>query len=230
MSLWMVSWAFIGALLAGFLWSGEGRAQDDGQKLYEARCQKCHELAQPKDYTGAEWGKLMERMAGRFAIKPDEREKILAFLVSHSKDKAVAAVISAEQQLFEAKCSRCHTLDRIYREKLTPQGRAHIAFRMREKDPTWISENEAKQIADFLAKLQLPERVEPVARQDAATLFDVKCGACHTLERVFAKAPTAKEWKHIVSRMREKSPEWIKPEEADLILGYLSKIPRPKSP
>jgi cytochrome c2 len=218
------------ALLTGFVWLGECRAQDEGQKLYEARCQKCHELAQPKDYTGAEWGKLMERMAGRFSIKPDEREKILSFLVAHSKDKAVAAVMTAEQQLFEAKCSRCHTLERIYREKLTPQGRAHIAFRMREKDPTWISENEAKQIADFLAKLQLPERVEPVARQDAATLFDVKCGTCHTLERVFAKTPTVKDWKHIVSRMQEKSPEWIKPEEADLILGYLKKLSPPKTP
>ena len=58
-------------------------------------------------------------------------------------------------------------------------------------------------------------------RRGAVDVFRVRCGACHTLERVYQYLEThgsKAEWPLLVERMRLKAPEWISETEAVLIL------------
>jgi hypothetical protein len=53
--------------------------------------------------------------------------------------------------LYENKCSRCHGLDRITQATKSPDQWSSTVNRMRQKDITWISEEEAQTIAAYLA-------------------------------------------------------------------------------
>jgi hypothetical protein len=52
--------------------------------------------------------------------------------------------------LYENKCSRCHGLDKITQETKPPDQWTSTVNRMRQKDTTWISLEEAQTIATYL--------------------------------------------------------------------------------
>ena len=65
-------------------------------------------------------------------------------------------VVSADnnitpKHLYETKCSRCHGLDKITQAVKSPDQWNLTVNRMRQKDPTWISQEEAQTIAVYLA-------------------------------------------------------------------------------
>ena len=55
------------------------------------------------------------------------------------------------KMLFENKCSRCHGLDRITQATKSPDQWSSTVNRMRQKDTNWISQEEARTIAAYLA-------------------------------------------------------------------------------
>jgi hypothetical protein len=57
------------------------------------------------------------------------------------------------RDLFVAKCAKCHRLDRALSESMTASEWRTTVERMRQKDPSWISEGEAAEITDFLTSL-----------------------------------------------------------------------------
>jgi hypothetical protein len=57
------------------------------------------------------------------------------------------------KDLFVVKCAKCHRLDKALSAQLSPHEWEETIDRMRQKDPSWISESEAAKIAGFLVSL-----------------------------------------------------------------------------
>ena len=57
---------------------------------------------------------------------------------------------------------------------------------------------------------------------DAKTLFEKKCGACHSADRAKSLKKTNEEWTRSVTRMKEKTGN-ITADEARIIIDYLAK-------
>jgi hypothetical protein len=80
---------------------------------------------------------------------------IFRYVESHEAngqaDPARPAVdMALARKLFVAKCSKCHRLDTALSDTRTREEWQAVVEAMRLKDPTWISEEEAVAIAEFL--------------------------------------------------------------------------------
>jgi len=58
--------------------------------------------------------------------------------------------------------------------------------------------------------------------KDAKTLFEQKCGSCHSIDKVTSKNKTEKAWLSTVQRMKKKGAA-VNDEEVKDIVGYLAK-------
>ena len=59
-----------------------------------------------------------------------------------------------DKDVFVARCSKCHRLDRALTASKTAQQWRRTVERMRQKDPAWMSRAEADRIHDFLISLE----------------------------------------------------------------------------
>ena len=65
---------------------------------------------------------------------------------------------------------------------------------------------------------QTQETKEPFPYESWKYLYEPKCSKCHPLDRIFADPKTEEEWRSCITRMIEKSPLWITPEEGEQII------------
>jgi mono/diheme cytochrome c family protein len=198
---------------------------EGGKSIFEQRCHRCHDLPDPGKPPEMGWEKRLKIMAKLAKLTPEQKTDVLSYLQSHSKKAEKTISLADEQRLFEQKCSLCHTLDRIFLKPLDDESRQHIVKRMQGKIPGWISEEEAKQVIDYLSKAPKVKRVKK-AKDIPAEIFQERCSACHTLERIYNKINNEKapSWMHIVQRMQEKAPQWLSQDEARLVIEYLKSI------
>jgi mono/diheme cytochrome c family protein len=196
-------------------------ANPAGKEVFEQRCQRCHDLPDPGKAPEMGWEKRLKLMAKLAKLSPDQKTDVLGYLQSHSKSAEKTISLADERRLFEQKCSLCHTVDRVFLEPMTDETRQHIVKRMREKNQQWISDEESRQILDYLSKAPKVTR-EKKAQGDAEKIFLERCSACHTLERVYSKMKNNEtSWLHVVQRMQKKAPEWLSKEDAGLVVEYL---------
>lgn len=224
--------------LCAVFWSLPVLAVQDGQKIYEDRCGMCHDLPdpdKPPPEGKGHWKERLDLMAPNAGLSNKEKAAVLEFLQNHEKGASNMVSFAQEQQVFEKKCSLCHTIDRVFRIPLTDESRAHIVKRMQERAPDWITSEEAHEILEYLGKAgnKMPEQIPrpgpaegEKAGDGAVALFRQRCSACHTLERVYLKLEEdpATAWMHIVSRMQKKAPEWLTSDEARKIAEYLKSL------
>jgi len=57
------------------------------------------------------------------------------------------------KDLFVVKCAKCHRLDKTLSAELASHAWEDTVARMRQKDPSWMSESEAVRITGFLVSL-----------------------------------------------------------------------------
>ncbi|MEE8429518.1 MAG: photosystem P840 reaction-center cytochrome c-551 [Gammaproteobacteria bacterium] len=208
-------------------------AKQSGEQLLEKRCTLCHDKPEPGKFTQDEWVRQIKDMAPNAGLNKAEIETVLQFVTSHAKQASTVVSMAKERRLFEGKCSQCHTTNRVFLESLTPKSRRHIVLRMQGRAQGWISPQEAGQILDFLNK-GAPGAKKPPKRRSvnggAEQVFQERCTACHTMERVFSKMQlndgknSVGNWTHIVNRMQQKAPDWITKKEAEQILRYLQTL------
>ncbi|MEY2536879.1 MAG: hypothetical protein QOG67_619 [Verrucomicrobiota bacterium] len=55
---------------------------EQGRSLFVSRCIECHTLPAISRYTAEEWPRLIDRMAKRASLKPDQRKAILAYILT----------------------------------------------------------------------------------------------------------------------------------------------------
>lgn len=228
------STSLIGCVLSPVLllvFSVASTAATDGQDLFEKRCAACHLLPDPEQPPAVGWEKQVKKMGSLARLKKGEKEEVVAYLLSHTRDAAMDASLDEDRILFEEKCSRCHTLDRIFLEPLQGEDLQHVVSRMQSRSGTdWLSNEEVERVLAYLTSA--PREATPATELDGdATpeqIFSVRCSACHSLERIFSKlgedADAKDFWSHTVSRMRGKAPQWMPESEASQILDYLQSI------
>lgn len=197
----------------------------EGETQFEQRCAQCHDAADPAG-PARDWFDRLEAMGPLGELEAEQRMEVLDFLRHHERRTTEMIALAEEKQLFEDKCSMCHTTDRVFLEPMTPETRRHIVLRMQERAPDWISPDEAEQILAYLGQTEPVEFVKPAeARMEPGTVFRERCSVCHTLERVYLHLEESEDvgpvWLHIVQRMRSKAPEWIDEDEARMIMEYL---------
>ena len=206
-------------------------AEPSGQKLFEKRCVACHKLPDPGHPPPVGWEQQLKFMAPLARLEATQKQDVLQYLQSHSRDAAKGASLDEDRLLFEEKCSRCHTLDRILLSPLDGEDLQHVVNRMQSRSGTdWLSDLEVERVLVYLS--EAPRETMPsVALDDGSTpeqVFAVRCSACHSLERIFSSlsksADTAEFWSHTISRMRGKAPQWMPESEARQILEYLQSI------
>lgn len=208
-------------------------AAPEGQSLFEKRCSACHKLPDPGQPPPKGWAEQLELMAPLARLKKDQKQSVLDYLTSHSQQAAMESALDEDRMLFESKCSRCHTLNRVLLMPLRGESLKHVVNRMQSRSGTdWLSDEDVERVLAYLETVP-GEAAQPEPLGSAASpaeIFDARCSACHTLERIFRKLGDDTEgpaaWSHTVSRMREKAPQWMTEAEAGQILEYLQAASR----
>lgn len=127
--------------------------------------------------------------------------------------------------LYEEKCSKCHTLERVFTEPKTENEWRICITRMMNKNKLWITEEEGAQIIDEI----IGKRKDIIASvpqkkkyADAQVLFIDRCTKCHTVSRILDKNKTRDEWVETVIRMRDNAPESFLDEDILVIADFLT--------
>jgi mono/diheme cytochrome c family protein len=60
------------------------------------------------------------------------------------------------------------------------------------------------------------------AAEDGKTLFNQKCGACHSTRVATSRKETKETWAAVVKAMQAKKDNWISDAQARMIVEYLS--------
>ena len=210
-------------------------AAQEGKSLFEKRCIACHKLPNPDEPPPEGWEQRLEVMAPLARLKADQKKDILEYLLAHTQQSTQAAALNEDKNLFEEKCSRCHSLDRIFLEPLTVESRRHIVSRMQERSGTsWLSDEDVERILNYLDANVTEAKPGELLAADATgeRIFQARCSACHNLERIYATlanggGPQNPAWAHTVSRMRGKAPQWMTEAEAAEIINYLRSLSEP---
>ena len=148
--------------------------------LMQQKCSKCHTLERvvsaEKDAKG--WADTIARMEARpdSGISDSDARTIAAYLTSRSTPQNGSTPITVARALVDQRCSRCHTLERVYSGSHTRADWQAIVSRM-EAHASGSSgafrPGETQQIVDYLAQTQSPDAknaAAPVVVSGAAPL------------------------------------------------------------
>lgn len=137
--------------------------------------------------------------------------------------RQVKVNVNMGRKVVQQKCSTCHSLERVYAYFKTEEGWRDYISRMREKDPTIISDQEALEALGYLVKnLGIDEAKMDI--QIGMRIILEKCHRCHTLERVFTAKMTQAEWALTIEKMRSFDPNLLNDSEARQVNYYLGKV------
>jgi len=127
--------------------------------------------------------------------------------------------------LYEEKCSKCHTLERVFTEPKTENEWRICITRMMNKNKLWITEEEGAQIIDeIIGKRKDIIAAIPQKKKyaDAQVLFIDRCTRCHKVSRILDKNKTRDEWIETIIRMRDNAPELFFDEDIPVIADLLT--------
>ena len=158
---------------------------------------------------------------------------ILVFLLFIYQCTVMTEIIATETAanknkplLVDTKCSKCHTLNRVFIHARTEEEWHTVIGKMMAKIPGWIGPEDAEQIfIEIITNRQ--ERVKEITAgrkdyTDNRLLFLDRCIMCHPANRILKKNRSSEEWKETVERMRSEAGEYITEEDATRIAAFLS--------
>lgn len=144
----------------------------DERRFFEKKCGECHSSARIflVTLTPEQRRHVVRRMRERWEggdawISEEDAERVLAY-VEQAIDEGVppsrTEIENDPKQAFRNRCATCHSLDRVYQQVKKERDKAsawiHVVNRMRAKAPEWISEEEARQIVDYLQSRTYPKK------------------------------------------------------------------------
>lgn len=143
---------------------------------------------------------------------------------SPAQETGTAVQFKKGKFLYESKCSKCHTLGRVFTDPKTHDEWRSCVTRMREKSPMWITDEEGEQIIGEILHTgegvvgEFPQKKK---YDDAKLLLIDRCTECHSLNRILIARKTRGEWAQTVLKMRKKSPESFLDEDIPLLTDFL---------
>ena len=67
--------------------SAAGPSVVEGEKVFNAKCGKCHDLKKPSEYNAKEWTSIMRSMAPKAKLNEEERSNVMAYVANGAKAK-----------------------------------------------------------------------------------------------------------------------------------------------
>ncbi|MDI6761295.1 MAG: hypothetical protein QMD05_10760 [Candidatus Brocadiaceae bacterium] len=137
----------------------------------------------------------------------------------------LAQALNNKGYLVDIKCSKCHTLRRVFIMcKSESEWRVTIE-KMMNKNQEWIQPAEAEQILKEIL-ISRAERVHAMCQErkdyeDARFLFVDRCTLCHNINRILYQDKTPEEWKETVERMCTEAMGYITSEDSERIARFL---------
>ena len=131
--------------------------------------------------------------------------------------------IASDQNLMGKKCSKCHSLERIFLRSKERKDWQQTVQRMAELDYPYISNVDVERITDYLIEQQQRREKGTDRRKTGKNLVSRKCGICHDLARVFSANKTAPEWEETIDNMIELLgvATFLSPQERNDIVMFL---------
>ncbi len=126
--------------------------------------------------------------------------------------------------LYEEKCSKCHTLERVFKDVKTEDEWKACVTEMMRKSPLWITPEDASQIADEIIGIKeelVVEKSQKRKYDNATVLFIDRCTRCHSANMILTKNKTREEWRDTVWRMRDKAPDTFFRGDISAILDFI---------
>ena len=125
------------------------------------------------------------------------------------------------------KCSKCHSLERVYRAFKSDSTWAATINKMALLDSPNISTFDVKQVLNYLIEQQKVRQAKRVVSPEEGigkTLVSAKCSICHNLDRIFGASKDKEEWTATVSRMiaTMDDPDFLSAQEKAAIVTFLS--------
>ncbi|MCI5124300.1 MAG: hypothetical protein D3925_07450 [Candidatus Electrothrix sp. AR5] len=132
--------------------------------------------------------------------------------------------IAADQNLMGRKCSKCHSLERVFLRSKDRKDWQQTVQRMAELDYPYISNVDVERITDYLVEQQQRREKSTDRQKTGKNLVTRKCGICHELGRVFSANKSAQEWEKTIDNMIELLgvSNFLSPQEKSDIVMFLS--------
>ena len=133
------------------------------------------------------------------------------------------------QKITNRKCSKCHSLERVYQSYKSDVAWSETISKMAELDYPNITNFDVQQIVGYLVQQQEKrqgEEKEKIRMEIGRSLVTRKCNICHNLDRIFGTRKSVQEWRETVSRMTETTgdDDFLSRQEADDIIYFLTHI------
>ncbi|MGB5687060.1 MAG: hypothetical protein WBM35_14730 [Candidatus Electrothrix sp.] len=137
------------------------------------------------------------------------------------------------QKITNRKCSKCHSLERIYQSYKSDVAWTHTIHKMAELDYPNITNFDVKQIVGYLVQQQQKrqgEEKDKLRMEIGRSLVTQKCSVCHNLDRIFGAKKNQQEWSETVSRMTNTNgqTDFLSDQEAKDIIYFLTHIRQEK--
>lgn len=192
----------------------------------ERRCGQCHDVSGADRLKSEDWLSRLQELGPIEKLDQKQRTEVVGFLRYHGWEVNQILGMASERHLFEQKCGLCHSVQRVFVKTMSQDQIATTVERMRQREPQWISQEDADAITAFIeaGARGVPRPVHDAIDGSPADVFRDRCAGCHPLERAYLYLETELEphWPLLVKRMQVKAPEWISDAEADQIVEYLS--------
>ena len=126
------------------------------------------------------------------------------------------------------KCSKCHSLERVYRAYKSDDGWAGTVNKMALLDSPNITSFDVKQALNYLVEQQKERQAKRPADLEndiGKSLVSRKCSVCHNLDRVFGARKNIKQWTSTVGRMVTTMDDldFLSEQEKTDIIAFLSR-------
>jgi mono/diheme cytochrome c family protein len=150
------------------------------------------------------------------------------YLIPYSGENE-QVIVEPGQNVMARKCSKCHSLERIYISAVSDW--LPTVRKMAERDYPNITNADVKQIVEYLN--QQKERSGSDKAERARQLISSKCGICHSLDKVYGPDLNEHRWSEIINDMIRivGDPDYLSEQEKQDIVSFLSsRPPRPVAP
>ncbi|MCI5148455.1 MAG: hypothetical protein D3916_03505 [Candidatus Electrothrix sp. MAN1_4] len=146
-------------------------------------------------------------------------------------------ILSVEigQKITNRKCSKCHSLERVYQSYKSDVAWSETIHKMAELDYPNITNFDVQQIVGYLIQQQQKrqgEEEERMRMEIGRSLVTQKCSLCHNLDRIFGARKNQQEWRETVSRMTKTNgdADYLTDQEAEDIVHFLINIRKKEKP
>jgi mono/diheme cytochrome c family protein len=187
-----------------------------GARAFFHYCHQCHGLNRPFNFnhTTAVWNNTLDRM---YRHVSSEKAKSLPL----DKRDAILDLLTAirgysDRRLVHSKCYVCHFPIGLFSPARTAEEWGFLLDRIQRRNPYHITERQRDQIYAYLTAKPALIAARPSSTWDPAqkSLFERKCGMCHTLDIVFLPQGAEADWPDILARMGRKQPDFLTADEA----------------